>query len=117
VLFLAKNAPESVFACFLLYFTFSDSFHLLFTRSFVIIELTSSVVQLASAKDESRMLTVKKFAAVLDLALGGYAAGVVGLVFAYLAIDIFPPDFDLQGKLKRKIPTRDEIYDFSRSSF
>lgn len=44
------------------------------------------------------MLTVKKFGAVLDLSIGGYASGVVGLIVALLTILVFPPDLDLQGK-------------------
>lgn len=44
------------------------------------------------------MLTVKKFGAVFNLPIGGYAAGVVGLLLALLTILVFPPDMDLQGK-------------------
>lgn len=44
------------------------------------------------------MLTVKKFGAMFNLAIGGYAAGVAGLILSLLAITVFPPDLDLQGK-------------------
>jgi hypothetical protein len=60
-IFSPKNAHESVFSrVFLLYFTFSDDLHLLFTRSFVIIELTSRVVQLLrSSRKEGKKSEVK----------------------------------------------------------
>lgn len=44
------------------------------------------------------MLTVKKFAALFNLSYGGYAAAVIGVILALLAIVVFPPDMDLQGK-------------------
>lgn len=44
------------------------------------------------------MLTVKKFGAMFNLSIGGYAAGVVGIIVALLTIVVFPPDMDLQGK-------------------
>lgn len=47
------------------------------------------------------MLTVKKFGAVLDLSIGGYAAAVVGIILALLTIVVFPPDMDLQGKFHK----------------
>jgi hypothetical protein len=47
------------------------------------------------------MLTVKKFGAMFDLAYGGYAGGLIGLIFALLSIIVFPPDIDLQGKFSK----------------
>ena len=44
------------------------------------------------------MLTVKKFGAMFDLSIGGYVSALVGIVLAILAIVVFPPDIDLQGK-------------------
>lgn len=44
------------------------------------------------------MLTVKKFGAMFDLSIGGYIAGLAGLVLAALTIIVFPPDMDLAGK-------------------
>lgn len=44
------------------------------------------------------MLTVKKFGAMFNLSIGGYAAGLVGIIVALLTIVVFPPDMDLQGK-------------------
>lgn len=95
-IFSCQNAPENAFRVFSLNFTISESFHLLFTRSFVIFELTSCVVQRDVRLAE--MLTVKKFGAVFNLPAGGYAAGIVGIILALLAIIVFPPDMDLQGK-------------------
>lgn len=47
------------------------------------------------------MLTVKKFAAMFNLSYGGYASAVIGVILAVLAIIVFPPDMDLQGKRRR----------------
>jgi hypothetical protein len=44
------------------------------------------------------MLTVKKFAAVLNLSIGGYIAALIGFILAILTIVVFPPDIDLAGK-------------------
>lgn len=44
------------------------------------------------------MLTVKKFGALFNLSIGGYAAALVGIVLAVLTIVVFPPDMDLSGK-------------------
>lgn len=49
------------------------------------------------------MLTVKKFGAMFNLSIGGYAAGVVGIIVALLTIVVFPPDMDLQGKKIEKL--------------
>lgn len=46
------------------------------------------------------MLTVKKFGAYLDLSIGGYIAALIGIIFAILAITVFPPDIDLAGNKK-----------------
>lgn len=51
------------------------------------------------------MLTVKKFAAMFNLSYGGYASAIIGVILAVLAIVVFPPDMDLQGK-RRRIPKR-----------
>lgn len=50
------------------------------------------------------MLTVKKFGAVFNLPVGGYIAGLLGLILALLAIIVFPPDIDLQGKFYHREP-------------
>lgn len=47
------------------------------------------------------MLTVKKFGAMFDLSIGGYVAGVIGIILALLTIIVFPPDMDLQGKSRQ----------------
>jgi hypothetical protein len=44
------------------------------------------------------MLTVKKFGALFNLSIGGYASALVGLVLAIVTIFVFPPDIDLAGK-------------------
>lgn len=44
------------------------------------------------------MLTVKKFGAVFNLSIGGYAAALIGLILAIITITVFPPDIDLAGK-------------------
>lgn len=63
------------------------------------------------------MLTVKKFGAMFNLSIGGYVAGIVGILLALLTIIVFPPDMDLQGKFSLENHLNNETWTFSSSNF
>lgn len=63
------------------------------------------------------MLTVKKFGLAFDLSIGGYVSAAVGLVIAFLAIIVFPPDIDLAGKFLEIFPSEKQAWNFEFSRF